>query len=264
MEIGNLILRGSATQTAKTAFGLAAGLTAERPTAGAAGMLRFNTSLNRFEGHNGTGWNVIDGVGSVTSVSLSSPSSGLSVTSGGPITDAGTLTVTLAGELAALNAMASSGLVARTGTATYAQRTITQSATAGQQGIVLTNGNGVSGNPTIGLNITGLTSASSISLANTLAINDGTNNVKATFTQVKAALAVPTIYRTSFTNATLVSGILTVTHNIGQQFVHVTITDNSNKVLQPDDITMTSNNALAIDLTSFGTLPGTWNVVVIG
>ena len=227
-------------------------------------MLRFNTTLSRFEGHNGTGWNLIDGAGTVTSVSLSTPSTGLSVTSGGPITDAGTLTITLAGELAALNAMSTTGMVTRTGTATYAQRSITQSSTAGQQGIVLANGNGVSGNPTIGLNITGLTAASSVALANTLVINDGTNNVKATFTQVKAVLGVPTIFRTAFTNTTLVAGVLTVTHNVGQQFVQVIVTDNNNKVVQPDDITMTSATALAVDLSSFGALTGNWNVMVIG
>lgn len=263
MEFGTAIFKGPVTQTAKTAMQIAAGITAERPT-GVAGMLRFNTSLSRFEGHNGTGWNVVDGVGSVTSVSLTSPSTGLSVTSGGPITDAGTLTITLAGELAALNAMATTGMVTRTGAATYAQRTITQSATAGQQGIVLSNGNGVSGNPTIGLNITGLTAASSVALANTLVLNDGTNNVKATLTQVRTAMGMPTIYRTAFTNATLVSGTLTVTHNVGQQFVQVVVTDNNNKIILPDDITMTSTTACSVELASFGALTGTWNVVVIG
>ena len=263
MEIGSVIIRGTATQTAKTAFQVASGLTTERPT-GVAAMMRFNTTLGRFEGHNGTGWNVIDGVGSVTSVSLSTPSTGLQVTSGGPITGSGTLTITLAGELAALNALSSNGLVARTGTATYANRTVAASSAAGSQGISLSNADGVAGNPTIGLNITGLTAAGSISLANTLVINDGANNVKATFTQVKSALGVPTIYRTSFTNASLNAGVLTVTHNIGQQFVQVIVTDNNNKALQPDDITMTSGTALAVDLSSFGTLTGNWNVMVIG
>lgn len=263
MEIGSVTIRGTATQTAKTAFQVASGLTAERPT-GVAAMLRFNTSLSRFEGHNGTGWNVIDGVGSVTSVSLSTPSTGLQVTSGGPITGSGTLTITLAGELAALNGLSANGFVARTGTATYANRSIAASSAAGAQGISLTNGDGVSGNPTVGLNITGLTAAASVALANTLVINDGTNNVKATFTQVKAALGVPSIYRTSFTNATLTTGVLTVAHNLGQQFVQVIVTDNNNKVVQPDDITMTSTTALAVDLSSFGTLTGNWNVMVIG
>lgn len=264
MEIGSVIIRGNATQTAKTAFQVASGLTADRPVTPAAAMMRFNTSLSRFEGHNGTGWNVIDGVGSVTSVSLSSPSTGLSVTSGGPITGAGTLTITLAGELAALNALASNGSVTRTGAGTYATRSTTASTAAGTQGISLVNGDGVAGNPTIGLNIAGLSAASSVALANTLVINDGTNNVKATFTQVKAAFGVPTIFRTAFTNATLTAGILTVTHNVGQQFVQVIVADNNNKVVQPDDITMTSATALAVDLSSFGALTGNWNVMVIG
>ena len=49
------------------------------------------------------------------------------------------------------------GLLTRTGEDTYAQRTITASAVAGEEGITITNGNGVSGNPTIGVDIVGQT-----------------------------------------------------------------------------------------------------------
>ena len=47
MEIGSVTIRGTATQTAKTAFQVAAGLTTERPT-GVAAMMRFNTTRHRF------------------------------------------------------------------------------------------------------------------------------------------------------------------------------------------------------------------------
>jgi hypothetical protein len=56
--------------------------------------------------------------------------------------------------------------------------------------------------------------------------------------------------------------VLTVTHNLGQQFVHVTVYDNSNVAVAPDSVTATSATACAIDLTAQGTLTGTWNVVV--
>ena len=50
-------------------------------------------------------------------------------------------------DLTALEALASTGLVARTGAATYSERTITGTASE----VEVTNGDGVSGNPTIGL-----------------------------------------------------------------------------------------------------------------
>jgi len=49
------------------------------------------------------------------------------------------------------------GIVARTAADTYASRTITASAVAGDEGISIVDGNGVSGNPTIGIDIVGQT-----------------------------------------------------------------------------------------------------------
>jgi hypothetical protein len=69
-------------------------------------------------------------------------------------------------------------------------------------------------------------------------------------------------YHRSFVNADLSTGVLTVTHNLGHTYVQVCVSNNSSKVVIPDDITFSSSNALAIDLTSFGTLTGTWHVSV--
>jgi hypothetical protein len=69
-------------------------------------------------------------------------------------------------------------------------------------------------------------------------------------------------YHRSFVNADLSTGVLTVTHNLGHTYVQVCVSNNSSKVVIPDDITFSSSNALAIDLKSFGTLTGTWHVSV--
>lgn len=67
----------------------------------------------------------------------------------------------------------------------------------------------------------------------------------------------------TFTNASLVGGILTVTHNLGRRVVPVTIADNNNRRIGgADNVTYTSTSQCAIDLTSFGALTGTWTVVV--
>jgi hypothetical protein len=92
------------------------------------------------EYYNGTSWLPFD---SITSVGITSSSSGLGV-SGSPLTSSGTINLTLGSELQALSAFASTGLMARTGSGSYAARTLTAST-----GINITNGDGILGNPTI-------------------------------------------------------------------------------------------------------------------
>lgn len=82
------------------------------------------------------------GSGTVTSVSMTTPT-GLSV-SGSPITSSGTFALSLANDLAAVEALSSNGITVRTGSETWATRTI-----AAGSGISISNGDGVSGNPTI-------------------------------------------------------------------------------------------------------------------
>jgi hypothetical protein len=73
---------------------------------------------------------------------LSAPAAGFTITN--PAGVAGNPTFALANDLSALEAMSGTGLVVRTGSETYAQRTITNGG-----GVTITNGDGVSGNPTI-------------------------------------------------------------------------------------------------------------------
>jgi len=70
-------------------------------------------------------------------------------------------------------------------------------------------------------------------------------------------------YDEAFTNATLTAGVLTVTHSLGRKFVQVAVYNNNDDLIQPDTVTATSTTVTTIDLSSFGTLTGTWNVVII-
>lgn len=116
--------------------------------------------MAKLEIFDGTNWIQLGGgTGTVTSVSITG-STGLSV-SGSPITTIGTINLTLGSELQALSAFASTGIMARTASNTYTARTITAST-----GISISNGSGVSGNPTI--------SVSNIPI-NTLSGYPGTN-----------------------------------------------------------------------------------------
>jgi hypothetical protein len=73
-----------------------------------------------------------------------------------------------------------------------------------------------------------------------------------------------TAYVNTFVNGGLAAGILTVTHNFGHQYPNAPVViDNNGKVVIPDEITYTSTTALAIDLSSYGAIAGTWRVVVL-
>jgi hypothetical protein len=69
----------------------------------------------------------------------------------------------------------------------------------------------------------------------------------------------------TFVNSGLSAGVLTVTHSFALSApfpVLVAIFDNTSKQIIPDQVTGLTNSA-AIDLTSYGTLSGTWGYLII-
>lgn len=70
-----------------------------------------------------------------------------------------------------------------------------------------------------------------------------------------------TVFRNSYTNP---SGSITVTHSLGQKFVTVAVFDENDKQILPDEITATSTSVATLDITSYGTITGTWNIIVTG
>lgn len=97
--------------------------------------------------------------GGLTKTTLTAPAAGITITSG-----SGTITFALGNDLAALEAMSGTGLVARTASETYAQRTITGTSNR----ITITNGTAVSGDPTIDIH-TSYAGQSSITTLGTIA-----------------------------------------------------------------------------------------------
>src|SRR4249919_1380923 len=79
---------------------------------------------------------------------LTAPAAGITVTNGGGV--AGNPTLALADDLNAVEGLSTTGLAARTAASTWTTRTVT----AGT-GIGVTNGDGVSGNPTIAMSLVG-------------------------------------------------------------------------------------------------------------
>lgn len=85
------------------------------------------------------------GTNAAASRTLTPPAAGFTITN--PAGTAGNPTFVLANDLAALEGLSSTGIAVRSASDTWVQRTITQPAA----GITVTNGDGVSGNPTLAL-----------------------------------------------------------------------------------------------------------------
>jgi hypothetical protein len=69
-------------------------------------------------------------------------------------------------------------------------------------------------------------------------------------------------YSTTFTNTSLVAGILTVTHNLNKSPVLVQVYNNSGNQILPDQITIVTVNQITIDLNSFVPLIDIWSIMV--
>jgi len=73
-----------------------------------------------------------------------------------------------------------------------------------------------------------------------------------------------TAYRQSFTSANVIGGIVQFAHNIGQNIVNVMLYDNFNRVIIPDSIDVVDANTTDVNIFSYGTIIGTWNVIIVG
>lgn len=120
------------------------GTTAQRVAT--ASYLRYNTDLAALEYYNGTTWVqlVASTGGTVTSVGAVQPSQGLTI-SGSPITTSGSLTFTLANDLAGIEGLTGTGFSVRTGTDTWTTRTLS----GVTDRISVSNGDGVTAAPVI-------------------------------------------------------------------------------------------------------------------
>lgn len=154
---------GTKTYTGKQTFtptasvaGINVGATTANPSSPVNGDIYYNSSAGELRARINGAWVALGagggGVGTVTSVGITAPASGITV-SGSPITSSGNITLALNNDLLALENLSSTGFAVRTASNTWAQRTITNGT-----GISVSNGNGVSGNPTISLSHLGIQS----------------------------------------------------------------------------------------------------------
>ena len=121
------------------------------------------------------------------------------------------------------------------------------------------NSNVTTGTPTENMGIRGARGAST---ASSLLWDEAIDKWKSGVEGAEITLA--RVVQGTFTNATLVSGVLSITHNLDNQWPQVTVYDNNNKEINSDDTTATSATVATVDLTTFGTLSGTWRYTVVG
>jgi hypothetical protein len=168
-----------------------------------------NSNLTALASEASTGIYVITGAGTSTVRSIAVPS-GMSITNASGV--AGNPTIALAGELAAVQGLATTGLTARTGAGTWTTRSI-----AVPTGLSITNADGVAGNPTIALT-TNLLSIEGVSTNGFIGWNSSTSGfVERTFTGQANQISIsngdsttgnPTI---SFVNNPIIPGTGSIT-----------------------------------------------------
>jgi len=166
---GIVVQTSTTTWVNRTITGPAAGITITNGD-GIAGnpTLVLANDLAALEGLGSTGIAVRTATDTWAQRQVTAPAAGITITN--PAGIAGNITLVLANDLNALENLASTGFAVRTATDTWAQRTIT--GTAGQ--ITVTNGNGVSGNPTIALDAAALYNTIATISANATLANDTT------------------------------------------------------------------------------------------
>lgn len=87
----------------------------------------------------------------------------------------------------------------------------------------------------------------------------------ATTTDLLAGGGGSSAVRNTFTNASLVAGVLTISHSLGLSAPYtllIQIYDNNGDMIVPDDITGSANSH-DINLSTYGTITGTWGYIYI-
>jgi len=64
----------------------------------------------------------------------------------------------------------------------------------------------------------------------------------------------------AFENGDLAAGVFVFAHTLGVQYPVITVYDDSDLIVSPDDITAVNTNTASIDLSSYGAIAGTWQV----
>lgn len=98
------------------------------------------------------------------------------------------------------------------------------------------------------------------------------NNNQLAIAQLSAAIAILQTqidssisgYKSTITNSDITLGVYTATHNLGTIGTSVTVFDNTGEQIFPGEITVIDANAIAIDLSAYTPINGTYTVLIYG
>ena len=76
--------------------------------------------------------------------------------------------------------------------------------------------------------------------------------------------SAPTIFEIAFVDGDLAAGVLTIVHGLGLNYQLAMVYNNSGDAVMPDDINRLNANSTTVDLSAYGTITGTWYVVLVG
>ncbi len=215
---------GSNTWALRTLTGPAAGITVTNGD-GASGnpTLALANDLAAYEGLSSTGMVARTGDGTAAVRTITQPAAGITVSNGDGVS--GNPTLALANDLAALEGLSSTGMIVRTGDGTATTRTITETTNR----TTVTNGSGVSGNPTIDISAsyvgqTSITTLGTVSTgtwnATTIGVSKGGTGLTATPTNGQ----LPIGNGSGYTLGTLTQGDnITITNGAGSITIAATI-----------------------------------------
>jgi len=88
-------------------------------------------------------------------------------------------------------------------------------------------------------------------------------DISGTWTVTAVSGTPTTKFKLQFTDDLLESGILTVHHNLKEDFPLIQIYNESKQIVIPDTITSVGANSIEIGLASYGSISGTWTVSAI-
>lgn len=187
---------GTNTWALRTLTAPAAGITVTNGS-GASGnpTLALANDLAAYEGLSSTGMVARTGDGTAATRTLTAPAAGITVSNGDGVS--GNPTLALANDLSAVEGLASTGVAVRTASDTWTTRTLT----AGT-GISITNGDGVSGNPTISATGgTGTVTSVGLSLPSIITVSGSPVTTSGTLTGTLATQTANTVFSGPTTGA---------------------------------------------------------------